>query len=203
MIEISLPIILYLHFTRDPNSSILWEKSFAHLLRNLHFCPRDLWAELHPFTTSIPKVACDQVWYERPLFYNSNFSIPNGLASPFGKAQLDDTKLRSFRQVQRGRPLDDDKFCMDSFLQTQASRSKPAGQQEVQRLLWYIRPVLPAPTIPRLQLCFFLVGYQFKRRKNQTVKAPLSWVAFKAFFWKSLEDSRASVYITWSCIRQD
>ena len=36
-----------------------------------------------------------KIWYERPPFYNSNFSIPNGSASPFGEAQLDDTKLRS------------------------------------------------------------------------------------------------------------
>ena len=29
------------------------------------------------------KPARDQVWYEQPLFYNSNFSIPNKSASPF------------------------------------------------------------------------------------------------------------------------
>ena len=32
----------------------------------------------------------------------------------------------SFCQVHRGRPLDDNKFCMDSFLQVQASCPKPA-----------------------------------------------------------------------------
>ena len=32
LIEISLPIILYLHFIRDLNSSIPWKKLFAHLL---------------------------------------------------------------------------------------------------------------------------------------------------------------------------
>ena len=46
---------------------------------------------------SILGVARDQVWYERPPFYNSNFSKPNGLASPFGEAQLERfrTPLRS------------------------------------------------------------------------------------------------------------
>ena len=77
---------------------------------------------------SIPGVARDQVWYERPPFYNSNFSKPNESASPFGEAQLDDTKLRNFRQVHRKRASDDDKFCMDLFLQTQASRPKAEGQ---------------------------------------------------------------------------
>ena len=38
---------------------------------------------------TIPGVARDQVWYKRPPFYNSNFSKPNGSASPFGEAQLD------------------------------------------------------------------------------------------------------------------
>ena len=33
LIEISLPIILYLHFICDLNSSILREELFAHLLR--------------------------------------------------------------------------------------------------------------------------------------------------------------------------
>ena len=32
-IENSLPITLYLHFTHDLNSSILWEKLFAYLLK--------------------------------------------------------------------------------------------------------------------------------------------------------------------------
>ena len=77
---------------------------------------------------SIPGVAYDQVWYERPLFYNSNFSIPNKSASPFKEAQLDDTKLRNFRQVHQGRHLDNDKFFIDSFLQTQASCPKLPGQ---------------------------------------------------------------------------
>ena len=44
---------------------------------------------------SIPGVARDQVWYEQPPFYNSNFSKPNRSASLFGEAQLEDTKLRS------------------------------------------------------------------------------------------------------------
>ena len=51
--------------------------------------------ELYPFTLSIPGIARDKVWYERSSFYNSNFSKPNGLASPFEEAQLDNTKLRS------------------------------------------------------------------------------------------------------------
>ena len=110
-------------------------------------------------------------------FYNSNCSKPNGSASPFGEAQLDNTKLRSAAmapgscsrrnapprsrlgtaiqmllgtppnkglphramhevqfppQLPPSTPRDDDKFCMDSFLQAQASRPKPAGQREVE-----------------------------------------------------------------------
>ena len=37
----------------------------------------------------------DQLTYLEAPFYNSNFSKPNGSASPFGETQLDDTKLRS------------------------------------------------------------------------------------------------------------
>ena len=37
----------------------------------------------------------EQLTYLESLFYNSNCSKPNGLASPFGEAQLDDIKLRS------------------------------------------------------------------------------------------------------------
>ena len=35
-------------------------------------------------------VVCDQVWYKRPSFYNSNFSEPNGLASSFGRVFLEE-----------------------------------------------------------------------------------------------------------------
>ena len=38
---------------------------------------------------SIPGVSRDQVWYEQPPFYNSNFAKLNGSASLFGEAQLD------------------------------------------------------------------------------------------------------------------
>ena len=41
----------------------------------------------------------DQLTYLESPFYNSNCSKPNGLASPFGEAQLDDTKLRSAAMV--------------------------------------------------------------------------------------------------------
>ena len=37
----------------------------------------------------------DQLTYLEAPFYNSNFSIPNRSASPFGEAQLDCAKLRS------------------------------------------------------------------------------------------------------------
>ena len=37
----------------------------------------------------------DQLTYFKVPFYNSNFFIPNELASPFGKAQLDCAKLHS------------------------------------------------------------------------------------------------------------
>ena len=44
---------------------------------------------------SIFGVARDQIWYEQSPFYNSNFSKPNKSVSPFGEAQLDNTKLHS------------------------------------------------------------------------------------------------------------
>ena len=39
---------------------------------------------------------------------------------------------RSFCQVHQRRPSDDNKFCMDSLLQVQASRPKPAGATDFQ-----------------------------------------------------------------------
>ena len=57
--------------------------------------------ELRPFTLSIPValevvVIGDQLTsLEAAPFYNSNCSKPNGSASPFGEAQLDNTRLRS------------------------------------------------------------------------------------------------------------
>ena len=80
---------------------------------------------------------------------------------PHPKRCMKSSPQRSFRQVHQGRPSDNDKFCMDLFLQAQASRPKPAGQREVWESLWYIRPALSAPTIPRLQLSFFVVGSAF------------------------------------------
>ena len=49
------------------------------------------------------RVACDQVWYEQIPFYNSNFSIPNGSASPFGKVFLEEisSKMTSIRGYRR------------------------------------------------------------------------------------------------------
>ena len=92
--EISLPIILYLHSMWLKSSPS--EKSRLHTFSGFRtFASHNLWAELYLFTLSIPRVARDQVWYERPSFYNSNFSKPNGSASLFGEAQLDNTKLRN------------------------------------------------------------------------------------------------------------
>ena len=45
----------------------------------------------------------DQLTYLEARFYNSNCSKPNGSASPFGEAQLDDTKLRSVATALRFR----------------------------------------------------------------------------------------------------
>ena len=38
--------------------------------------------------------------------------------------------------------------------------------------------------------------HQHKRQKNQAANSRLPWVEFKAFFRKSLDDARASVYTT-------
>ena len=59
---------------------------------------------------SIIGVAHDQVWYKQPSFYNSNFFIPNGLASPFRRVFLEEisskmTSIRSRRCPRRERPF--------------------------------------------------------------------------------------------------
>ena len=92
LIEISLLIILYLSYMWPAILHSL-KKVICIPLHDLHFYLHDLEAEFHLFTLSISRVVHDQVWYERPLFYNSNFSKPNGLASLFVKAQLDKIKL--------------------------------------------------------------------------------------------------------------
>ena len=82
LIEISLPIILYLYFTWPEflPISILWERSFAHLLGICIFCSRDLylrhsirsrWASLESHVTKSwgDVTLRDQVWYGRSLFY--------------------------------------------------------------------------------------------------------------------------------------
>ena len=55
------------------------------------------------------------------------------------------------------------KFCINSFFQAQNSWPKGPweGFWEYWRSLWYIRPALPAPIIPCLQLCFFMVRSAF------------------------------------------
>ena len=53
---------------------------------------------------SIPEVAYDQVWYKQPFFYNSSFSISNGLANPFRKVFLEEeirTKMTSVQGYSR------------------------------------------------------------------------------------------------------
>ena len=49
---------------------------------------------------------------------------------PHPKRCMKSSPHHSFRQVHRGRPSDNDKFCMDLFLQAQASRPEPAGHRE-------------------------------------------------------------------------
>ena len=75
------------HVTCNPSFS---KKSCLNIFSG--FALLSTWSlttEFHPFMLSISGVAREQVWYKRPPFYNSNFSIPNGSASPFGEAQLE------------------------------------------------------------------------------------------------------------------
>ena len=190
--------------------------------------PPTIW--LHPFTLSIPKVARDQVWYKQPLFYNSNFSIPNGSASPFGEAQLDDTKLRSAamapgsssrrnalprsRLVPTPAPAkytEEDLRTMTSSAWIHSSRLKPvvpnpqATEKALEKCKDHIDTVgvIGSNHTPFAALFFYgrisFRWHQYKGRSQAVVLSP--WVEFKAFFWKSLGDSRASVYTTWSRIR--
>ena len=84
---------------------LLWEKSFAHLFRIPYFCSRDLWTELssihaeHPLVTRGSSDRSISWLLEASPFYNSNFSISNKSTSPFGEAQLDNTKPRSAAMV--------------------------------------------------------------------------------------------------------
>ena len=80
---------------------------------------------------------------------------------PHSKQCMKSSPHHSFRHIHRGRFSDDDKFCIDLFLQAQASHSKPAGQREVWKSLRYICQALSALTLPRLQFCFFVVGSTF------------------------------------------
>ena len=68
-IEISLSIILHLHFIWLESS--FFEKSHLHTF--LRFAYLSIWflaIEIHLFMLSIPKVAGNHVWYKRPPFDN-------------------------------------------------------------------------------------------------------------------------------------
>ena len=89
-------IPLYLHPLR---------KVVCTPFRNLHFCSRDLylkhsiqsrWAflELHVIKSWGNVIPRDQIWYKQPLFYNSNFSISNVSASPFGRVFLEENQFQ-------------------------------------------------------------------------------------------------------------
>ena len=88
LIEISLPIILYLHFIHNMNSSISYKNLFAYLLRIRTFVHMITSQTFYPIMLCIPRELHDKVWYKQLLFYKSNFSIPNRSASPFIRVVL-------------------------------------------------------------------------------------------------------------------
>ena len=65
-----------------------------------------MWSQpkiFYPITLSIPEIARDYIWYKRPPFYNSNFFIPNWLASLFRKVfwKKVSTKMTSLQGCRR------------------------------------------------------------------------------------------------------
>ena len=85
---------------------------------------------------SIPGVACNQVWYERIAFYNSNFSIPNGSASVFGRVFLKEISSKMTSISGHGRPRQERLSValsvapLDSFLPLESSdklSAQPVG----------------------------------------------------------------------------
>ena len=131
----------------------------------------------------------------------------------------DSSEQRTFASSNAGNPVPttasvkntkDELWTMTSFAWICSSRLKPvvpnpqANKKCKNHFDTYGRHYLLQP----YPICnLFLYGrisfcwHQFKRRKNQVVKDLLSWVKFKTFLWRSLSDSRASMYTTWSCIK--
>ena len=176
LIEISLPII-YIYISRDLNYPLL-RKVVCTLFQDsalLFTWPQP--KTFYPITLSIPGVARDQVWYKRPPFYNSNFSKPNGLASPFGEVQLDETKLhfiaitpgsRSRKNVPSCSAKYDNLDELGNFVQrtlapSNAGWSQPSQTRRPPRSARIILmpPAPRAPTAPRLlhPVCSFVLSW--------------------------------------------
>ena len=126
----------------------------------------------------------------------------------YAKRCVKSSLYHSFRQIHWGRPLDNDNILHGFFLQAQAICPKPTSQWEGPKNCkdyfdttgaiginhtWFATSFL----CNKISFCWHKCTYQSQEL------ALLSWVEFKAFFQKSLGNSKVSVYTTWSCIRQD
>ena len=71
---------------------------------------------------------------------------------PYPKWFMKSSPHYSFCQVHQRRPLDDDKFCMDSFFHVEASCPKTVGYQKGLRKVWqslqYIPSLPPISNVP-------------------------------------------------------
>ena len=96
---------------------------------------------------------------------------------PHPKQCMKSSPYYSFHQVYRGRSSDNDKFCMDLFLQAQASCPEPTGQWEVWRSLWYIWPAPLVLTVSRLRFCSFVMGSAFINTSTSVKRTrPKEWL---------------------------
>ena len=99
-------------------------------------------------------------------------------------------------------------FCIDFPFQAQASHPKLTGQREgpKNRKDHFDTAGTTGINHTPFAASFFCnkISFYWHKCKRQSEEvASLSWVEFKAFFQKSLGDSKISMYTIWSRIRQD
>ena len=108
------------------------------------------------------------------------------------------------------RYTEEDLWIMTSFAWIRSSRLKPvipnpqANKKCENHFNTYGRRYLFQPYPVRIHILCNRISFhrhQFKHQKNQAIEDLLPWIEFKVSLRKSLGDSKASVYTTWSLIR--
>ena len=115
--------------------------------------------------------------YQTPLRSNGTrllFWQKHPATLPFGHSNSD-APHRSFCQVHQEKPLGDDKFCMDLFLQAQASRPKPAGHEDYFDAAGATGSNRTPFAVPRLQPRSFVTGSAFVGTSTSVGTRPKEW----------------------------